>query len=214
MSFNRLAAGAGFLVVVLLVLNVALLGDQPKVDESIAEYGSYIQDDEGLHKTALLLGILVLPFAAVFFSGVLMPIRESDREHNEGWAIAALIGGILLGATAGLGDTFAAVLFFRTGEDLDAATVRALWDGQLLAYASTGVAMTALTGAVAVPTLTHKLRPAWYGWLSAVVAVLGLLALISVVGTSVGASIFGLIALIGFLVWTLATSALLYRQPS
>lgn len=200
--------------IALLIVNGALLGDQPLSGDSIDEVRQYISDDEGLRKTAVFIGIALGPFAIVFFAGVANKLRASDREHGEGWAIAAIASGILIGAAAGVGDTLTATLVFRGGEDLSASTIRAIWDAKTIAYASTGIGATALVLSVAIPTFMHKVWPVWYAALGALVAVLGVLALISVVSATNGSNLFGFIGFIALLVWMLVTSILLLREPA
>ena len=54
----------------------------------------------------------------------------------------------------------------------------------------------------------------WHGLLGAVVAVLGVLATISVISDTNSGSVWGFVAFIGLLVWSLATSMLLVRETS
>ena len=168
MSFSRIAGFSGVLFVVLLMFNAALIGDQPLSGDSIDEVRDYISDKEGLHKTGVFLGIALLPFAIVFFAGVANKLRASDREHREAWAIAAIASAIFIGAAAGVGATLAATLLFRGGEDLSDSTIRALSDAQIIAYSSTGIAVSALALSVAIPTFMHKVWPVWHAALGAV----------------------------------------------
>ena len=211
MSFNRIAAIGGIIGVVLLILNGVLLGNQPALDVSIEEVRQYIGEDAAMHRTAMVFGIATLPFYAVFFSGVAMRLRDSDREHGEGWAIVAIVGAILLFATAAIGDTMAVVLFLRGGDGLDDSAVRALYDTWLVSYGSIGVAVAALTGSVAIATLRHRIWPTWYGWLAALVAIIGFISVGGVAWTST-ALVLVFAVFIGILVWTLVTSVLMYRE--
>ena len=80
MSFNRLAALAGFIVIVLLVLNAALLGDQPTLDDSIEDVVQYIGEDQALHRLAAVPGLLAL--LALLASTALFPhLRLAQRTH-------------------------------------------------------------------------------------------------------------------------------------
>ena len=197
----------------MLIPNNALLGNPPLAGDDVEEVRAYISDDEGLHKTAMFFGIVVLPFAIFFFfSGIGHRLRATDREHNEGWAIAAIASAILLGAAAGVGDVLASTLLFREGEGLSDSTIRAISDAQGIAYASTGIAATGLTLSVAIPSVRHGVFPMWHAALGGIEAALGVLAVISIMSATSGASIFGLVAFIGLAVWSLATSVLLIRD--
>ena len=212
MSFNRVAAIGGLVAVVLLILNASLLGNQPTLDDPIEDVVAYINDDADLHRTAMLLGVLVLPFYAVFFAGIVSRVRDSDREHGEAWAIAALVGAVLMLATAAIGDSMAVVLFLRAGDGLDDSTVRAVYDALLVSYSSIGIAVAALTGSVAVPAIRYRFWPSWYGWLSALVAAIGFVSVAGVAWTSVTGLVLGFAPFIGVLIWTLVTSLLMYRE--
>ncbi len=213
MSFSRIAAIGGFIFVVLIFLSIGLLGtDQPTLDDPIEDVVEYINEDAGMHRASTVFGVLVLPFVVVFFAGIVSKVRESDREHGEAWGIAALAGAILLGATAGIGDALTGVLFLRAGDGLDESTVRAIYDGSFIAYASAGIAVAAVTGSVAVPAIRYRFWPVWYGWLSAVAAVIGFVSVAGVLWTSTTGAGFGFVWFIALLVWLLATSVLLYRD--
>ena len=214
MSFRRLAAYGGIGAVVLLVLNIILLGNQPLATDSIEEIVDYLRKDIKAHKLGFIFGLAVVPFFALFLAGVVTEMRATDREHNEGWAIVTLSGGILLAAAAGVGEALLGALFFRGGSGLDPAIVRALYDAQAVAFASTGVAMTALVGGVAASTLLHRREPAWYGWLSALVAALGILTLVGIMSRTTGVYVLVIPSFFGLIVWTLVTSVLMLRSPS
>lgn len=209
MSFRRIAGISGLVVFVLSVLTGVLGGDTPLAGDSVEDIRSYLAEDQNMHKAGLVFSVLILPFAAVFFAGLFHKIRESDRAHNGAWAIAAAIGGVLLGAAAGIGDTILAALLLRGGEGLDDSTLRALWDAQMIGYSSTGVAITVLVVAPAIPTLRHKIWPMWHGILGLIVGVAGLLTVISLVSDSNGGSALGFLGFIGLALWLLATSILM-----
>ena len=213
MSFQRLAGIAGVVFVALMVLNGALLGDQPVADDSIGQVRSYVSADEGMHKTGFFIGLLVLPVAVLFFAGLVTRIRESDLAHGEGWSVVTLLGAVLLGAAGGVGDVLYGLTIYRGGDGLDDSTLRAFWDGQGIAYATMGAALTALAVGVAVPVLERGIWPVWYGLLSVLVAVLGIATLVGAVSDTSSAWVF-----VGFLamaVWTLVTGiVLIVTAPS
>lgn len=212
MAFARVAGVGGMSFVVLLIVGAVLLGDQPLRDESVEGIQRYLGEDQGLHRASMVVGFLSLPFFAVFLGGLTAQLRASDSEHGEGWAASALAGGILMFGIAMIGDTMAVVLFLRGGEGLDASTLRALWDAVFVVHGLVGVAAAALAGSVAVPVLRHRLWPAWYGWLAALVAVVGFVSVFGMAWTSSAGDVVGFSGFIGLLVWTLVTSVLLYRR--
>ncbi len=212
MSFSRVAAIGGFIVVILVIVTAVLLGDQPVLDDPIEDVVEYLSEDADMHRASLVVSALLVPFFVVFVAGIVSKVRNSDREHGEAWAIAALAGAILLFATGGLGDALTGVLFLCGGEGLDESTVRAIYDGSFIAYTSMGIALAALTTSVAVPAIRYRFWPAWYGWLSALAAAIGFVSVAAVQWTSTTGAAFGFGWFIALLVWMLATSVLLYRD--
>ena len=212
MSFTRTAAIAGIVLVILLIVNAVLLGNPPMIDEDTEEIQKYLKGNGDMHKIGALVGFAVLPLFAVFLAGIVRPIRASDQEHDEGWAVVVLAGAIVLAAVATMGGVLQAALFFRDGAEIDASTERALWDAATVAFAVTGIAIATLVGGVTIPQLRHGLVAAWQGWLGVLVALIGIAALAAAVSTNVGVSFLAMAAFIGFLVWTLATSLVMYMD--
>ena len=113
MSFTRTAAIAGIVLVILLIVNAVLLGNPPMIDEDTEEIQKYLKGNGDMHKIGALVGFAVLPLFAVFLAGIVRPIRASDQEHDEGWAVVVLAGAIVLAAVATMGGVLQAALFFR-----------------------------------------------------------------------------------------------------
>jgi hypothetical protein len=212
MSFARTAGAAGVVAVILMLLNAILLGNQPMLDESPAEIRSYVSGDLDMHRAALLFGAAILPFYGVFLAGIVMRIAAVDREHSEAWAIVALAGGIILGATATVGDAMIGVLTLRGGAGLDDDTLRVLWDLTFRAYASAGLAIGTMIGAIAISSYRHLTWAPWYGWISALAAVLGFLTIVGTNWTSDAAVVLSFVGFGALMVWTLVTGVLLLRE--
>jgi len=138
MGFNRIAGYAGIVFIVLMVINVVLSGGSPMPGDSITELRDYVSGDIGMHKAGLFASILVLPHAALVFAAVIAKVRISDAVNGESWSTVALLGAALIGASAGIGDVPVGTALYRGGDSLDDSTLRALWDGQLIAYSASG----------------------------------------------------------------------------
>lgn len=207
MSFRKLGGAAGLVFVALIVANVILLGDQPTADESVRKIRDYLSGDTARHDTALVVGFFALAAAVVFFAGLYHHLRPSDRAHDENWSMAMVLAAVLLGATATLGDVVVGTAMLHEGR-ISAGALRALWDFQYVAYTATGLAMAVLVLSVAVPVLRHRIWPAWYGWISVLVAAIGVAAAFGVVAPDHWISYPGFPALV---VWVLITSILLLR---
>jgi hypothetical protein len=212
MPFNRVAAIAGSCFVVAIIVSVGLLGgDELTVDDSPSEVRSYLASDEAMHRWSVFFGAVALPFAAIFFAGVVNSLLASDREHGEAWAVVALMGSLFMVAAAGVGDVLLAILFFRGGEGLDDSTILALQDGQRIAYAGIGPPVAILMVAVAVSGLQHRTWPAWHAVLGLVGAAASAIAALSVVSPGGDVQVAGLFAFPALLIWSLLTSVVLFR---
>ena len=215
MPFHRITAIAGLVFIVAVIFSVALLGgDELTVDNSPSEVRSYLSGDEAMHRWSVFFSVMALPFAAIFFAGVVSSLQASDREHGEAWAVVALLGAVLLGAAAGTADTLLAILFFRGGEGLDDSTILALQDGQRIAYASMGPAMAILMVAVALSGMRHQTWPVWHAMLGLAGAAASIIAPLSVLSPDGDIQVAALFAFPALLIWSLASCVLLLRTPS
>ena len=212
MSYARTAGGFGIIAFVLMVLNVAFYGSTPTLDDPTSEIVAYIGEDLDMHRLALIFGVLILPFYAVFLSGMVARIYAVDREHGEAWGLVALIGGIMIGATATIGGVAVGTLLLRGGAGMDDETIRAIWDLGGRAYSGVGIAIAVLTGAVAMSSYRHPRWPPWYTYLSALVALIGVISVASTSWTSDTALVLGYVAFTGLAVWTLVSSIMLVNE--
>jgi hypothetical protein len=122
-----------------------------------------------------------------------------------------LYGAVMMSATAGLSEGLFAIPVLREGA-FEPSTLRALNDGSQIAFATVGVWAAVAIGSVAVATFQHRIRAAWYGWVSLLAAVLGVLGVIDTVSTTTG-GVFGQLAFFaGFVAWTVVTSILMLRD--
>lgn len=209
--FGRIAGVAGLLAVAAGVAQTVAVGSTPGLDKSAAEVVAYFADNGTAHKAGVVISALLAIPLVLFFTGVYRTLAAADREHDSSWATTFLFGAIMMSATAGLSEGLIAIPVLR-GSGLDPATLRAVNDGSLIAFATIGVWLAVAVGSVAVATFQHRIRARWYGWLSAIGALLGVLAVIETVSTSTG-GVFGQLAfLVGFIVWIVATSILMLRD--
>jgi hypothetical protein len=213
MTFNRLAAMAGFVFVLLSVTNGALLGAPPSPGADLADVRRYAEGNEFAHKAALLALVAALPFATVFFAGVVHRLRTSDTAHDEAWGIALLGSAILAGAAAIVGSTLYGMLIYRGGSGLDDSTLRLLKDGELIAYSAMGTSVAGVAISAAGPTFAHHALPSWHGVVGAIVAVVAAVGTLAMVLNTDEGALISSIGTLSLGVWVLATSVVLVRQP-
>jgi hypothetical protein len=211
MSFMRVAAVSGFVFVALVFANVVLLGSPPLPGAAAADVREYVEVDGALHKAAVLALASALPFAMVFFAGVLGLLRASDHAHDEAWGPAVFGCGLLTGASALVGNGLFGLLVFRGGRGLDDASLQLLKDGELVVFAAGNVLVAAAAVCLAVPTFVHHVLPTWHGVLGILVACAGVVGTFALVTATDAAGLLELVAKAGLAVWVLATSAMLLR---
>ena len=213
MSFRKIAGFAGLVFVVLLIASFVAYGEP--VDEpttGIEQIGGYIFDN-GSYLLAGVFGALgavaLIPFAA----GFAMPFFASDREHQEGFGV--VIVAALVAASAAIGVALAALatLGLRL-EELDDSARRALWDFSKVAYAFSILLVIPAASGAAAAIMWHGVMPRWFGYLSGLVALLGLSAIAGFLKFEGDEPLVVLAGFLGILVWVFTASIVMIRDPA
>jgi len=210
-SFRKMAGWAGVLFVVFNMVAFFIWGTPPSADAPASEVATYLADGGNTYKFGVALTGIATIFMVVFIAGFLVPFFRSDREHGEGYGVMVLGGILVSGAMYVVAIAANAALVLRGGFELDAATTRALWDFQYVAYALAILAVPIFAGGAAMAIGKRSVMPAWFGYFSWVVALLGFTG---VAGTVSGSNI-GMLTLAGYLgllLWTLAGGIVLLRD--
>ena len=211
-SFPRLAGIAGLSAVVAGIVQGVIVGEIPGLGASTDEVVEFFAGDS----TALKIGVAVPALLAIpiamFFIGVYRTLAIGDRGKDSYWAPLFLMASIMMSAQAGIMEGLFGALALRGGEGVDAETVRLVNDGSQIASATVGVWAAVALGAISAATFINKVRPAWYGWFTAVAAVLGALSVIDTVSTSTGGIFAFLSFFFGFILWMIITSILMLRE--
>jgi len=212
---QRVAGIAGIVfVVALLVAGFALApSGMPKVNESTAKWASYIAD----HRSRLQVSDYVsgIGFVALlFFTAALSNVFARIEGLNRGPSTLIVVGGASSVAVAATGGIIAALLAYRTGPGSDPGVVRALVDGQTLAFVIIGFPVAVLLAGGGICTFRNGGLPRWLGGLAMLGAVLSLAgaAAQATTGTFGNDDVFsaiGFASFIALLLWVLLTSVLL-----
>jgi hypothetical protein len=212
---QRVVGIAGIVfVVALLVGGFAIApSDMPKVNESAARWASYVAD----HRNRLQVSNYVngIGFVALlFFTAALSNVFARIEGPLRGPSTLIIVGGATTIAVAALGGTISAVLAYRTGPGSDPGVVRALVDGQTLAFTVIGFPAAVLLAGGGICVFRNGGLPRWLGGL----ALLGALLSLAGAGAQAATGTFGnddVFSAIGFasfivlLLWVLLTSILL-----
>lgn len=211
---RRLAGWSGVVFVVVIVLSAITFGDAPSVEDDVASIREYLASDASIHRASGVLAALAIPFEAVFLAGIIATVRRPAGDGDEIWADVARFGAITTLICVLLGDVLLDVVYFRDeAAGLDDATIRMLWDGQLIAYSVMGAGVATLTASVAVASLRGGMWPRWHAALGFVVAVTGLLAPFALLSATNGAEWLSALVFPALLIWSLASAILLIRKP-
>ena len=202
--WERLAPLTGVAFAVLAILGNLIQGSPPDFVDDPQKIVDFYTDNPD----AILLGMNLALVSLVFLVWFLSSLRRAllAAEGGDGrLAAVAFGGGLLVTAMLLAGFALNALGALRADEDgtIAAEVAVVLQDGSsILQGLAATMAMVVLLAATAVVTLRFRALPAWLGWASLVLAVIGLIGPISWV------------LLLLFPLWVLATSIVLYQRQS
>jgi hypothetical protein len=213
-TWRRGTAVVGFVYVAIQVagLILFLVAGNPPDFANAKLYAGWISTNSGLFMGDAFLTLVATSVLIVLFTGVRSIIRGAGEDWE--WAGALFFGaGLVTVAISVIGAAFEATAAFISGSGTEPTIVRATWAGAWMAltFLYLPAAMVFATAAYAV--LRTAILPRWLGWLSAVAAVLDVLASLTVFGGTGNNGPVGLLPLIvGFtpvVVWVVAVSVVL-----
>lgn len=209
-TWDRLAAAGGIVGVALFVVAAIIYGQPPDIDASTTSIAQFFQDNRDQVLTAVFLqGLGVL--AILWFVAALV---TAMRDAGEPRLAAAGFGSFLLAFSIGAVSAMAlAGLAFAVADTADPGTVAGMYQLSRITDTFSSLLFAGLAAAVAATAFRTKLFPAWWAWLSALVAAVSVVA-----ATGWGQTGFwspdgvGFVGFGGFMLWTLVTSVLLTMQ--
>jgi len=194
---------AGLVFLVLAVVGNALQGSTPALHGDSGAVADFYNDKATAIAFGMMLSLISVFFLAWFLAALGRHLRIS--EGAGGW-ISPLAGGGGVATLALLAAGFAlnAAGALRARESGIAPDVAAVFYDSNLALTglAASVAMAVLLAATAVITLQFGDLPRWFGWVSAVLAVLGIVTPVSFV-----------LSLL-FPLWVGVAAVLLVRKPA
>jgi hypothetical protein len=212
LSGGRYAAVAGVLFVILFVVAQLIQGSAPKLDDDPATIAAFFHDNHRALLVAAVLEGIAVASLLTFTVGVALMLRAAG--HTALGAVA-LAGGV---AAAGIGaavDGLFVGITQAVALHADPGVIKTLYVIDALLTSRVFWVLLALV----LPLLLAAWRgvlPRWTAWLNTMVAILFLLGGVSVKATGAfspyGAVPF--LAFLGFLVFILGTSVVLWREPA
>ena len=215
---RKLDAATGIGFAVLSIVGFALPGTPPKADDSVATIGDFFVD----HRKEVLVGNFVIGVGAILFLWWVGALRSYLRsaEGGEGRLSAAAFGGGIAGialllAGAGILNMIAFDFAKRAGEDAGVLG-RVVFDASGALFAMSALCFAAFFAAAACSGARSGALPAWAYWTGSVIAVLQLLAGLSLFAESgffaTGGALPTYVAPLAAFVWVIAVSVLMIRR--
>ena len=210
-NWERWAAATGIGFVVLFVVGLIVLGDQPGLGESAADKAAFYTDHRGRILTAMvILGVSLIAF--LWFASTLAAALRDAGEARMG--AVTLAGGAWFTTVLTLIGVLNSGLAFSIAQNADEGVAAALYDLTWACGVVAAFPAAMVVAAVMFATLRSAVFPAWWGWSSGVAAAVLLLG-----GTNWAREGFwapdgawSWITVIVLLAWTLCTSGLLVMQ--
>ncbi|HEX6455352.1 MAG TPA: hypothetical protein VF009_02395 [Solirubrobacterales bacterium] len=208
-------ASFGIVAAVLLILSFLFTGSPPGFHDSAAEVKSFVEDNHAELQASVAFGFAALVAFLWFLGSVFLRLREAEPFPR--LSATALAGGVAL-AAAGLTGTAAEGAATYHSSTLGADSVLALWDLSVFGLLFFLAGFTVLAAATGLLALRLNALPRGLGIYSLLAAcyvfVVGVVASFTETGAfSPSDGALGVIAFLAFLIWLVATSLTLMRQP-
>jgi hypothetical protein len=200
------SAWAGLIAVVLFVAGSLLAGSAPKPDAGTGEVTAFLVDQRSLLLWGTALILLSIPFFGCFI-GLLAGMLRDAEGGRAPLAGAATLGWTLLLAIASIGVLAQVALTWRGADQVDASTVRFVYDvSSLSLYAVSAMAVALSVGTTSVVILRTRVLPRWIAILGLVEVAVNVVELAGL-GSRDGLNTAGYAAGIGPFLWSLWVAA-------
>lgn len=210
--FSRITGLSGLAFIASVPVSMALVGEMPVASDDAQTIRTYLAENTDRHNAGLLvIGFAVVP-ALLFLAGLVRAHRTADRRSGEGWGTAIAGFWIFAIAFMSIGVMIDGALMLSRDVGLSDSALLAFWDLSAASGAMMMLGFAATAASVGVSVLTSGIRPAWYGWLSLLSGVLGVLGLGTLVSDSDGIVNLSMPMFPVFIVWVVATSVFVYRE--
>ena len=210
---DRSLALAGVVFVVLMLIAGLLPGSPPKPNDSAAKIVKFVTDKNDQLRWAGFVGVL----ASIVLLGWLGAVWRLLR-RAEGGVVRLAVG-------AALGAAMAAALFNAAGVLMSTVAIVGAPSigpsGTRFFYllfgglgAAGGIGLALFVGATSTVIIQTGVLPRALGWFGALIAVVLLVGGGTIASTRDVFFVCGFVGFIGFALWTLIASVLMYRLPS
>ncbi len=216
LSFDRVGAVAGVVTALLLVSMFTLIPALPAPNKPISDIArSATVNRDGL-LVGTYLGALLSGALMVFGAAVAARLRRAEGLTG-GWWILALAGATAAGAIGFVSNALIVVLVRAVGHGVRGDVLWLAYGGDHWIGVLTGVPLAVFLLGAALGVRAGGALPRWVGAGALVVAALMVVGAGSITGDETDGGPLGAVlvfAYLGLVVWTVATSVVLWRSPA
>ena len=212
-----MAAAAGILGLVLVIVGFAAPGSLPKADDSGAQVAKFLVDKRGAVLFSAFMLSLGTPFV-LWFLGSLRGLLAQVEGGRGALATTFIVGAVLLLALFSVGTLILTTLAWRGPEGLSDAELRFLYGAVVVASTSaTAMASAVSVGAPSLLIWRTGVLPKWIAGVGALVILANIGELVGVfsrTGGNAGGSGAGMAAVPLWIIFFLAASITLLRRDA
>ena len=206
----RVAAAAGVLFVILVFVSGLVAGSPPKLSDSPAKIFRYFSNHHGSIQLGSFLGGLAVIPGFVWLSALWRRLRAAEDGRS---AVIAVAGLVFAGALAGIAAAVQAATAVQI-QSLGPGGAKFFFTLSTFIGGGTAFGVAVLVGATAAAALRSHAFPQWFGVVSAVLAVVWVVAGLSSVYAGDGPQTIGFIVFLVWLIWILVTVWLLWSSDA
>jgi hypothetical protein len=207
---ERSLALAGIVATVLIVVGAFLPGSPPKVDDSSAKIAKFLVDNSD----QIRWGGFIAALGSVVLLGWLGAVWRLLRRAEGGapmLAVGAAAGAVMAAALFNVGGVLLGVMGIVGPATMGASTTRTLYVVYNNVGAAGAMGLALFVGAFAIVILQTAVLPRVMGWLGALLALALLGSGGAIASTRDFFFVLGVIGFLGFALWTLIVSVMMYR---
>jgi hypothetical protein len=208
-KLERYAPAAGIVFVVVVIVATIVQGSPPMIDDAPKEFGDYFADNDARIRWAQFINAMaVIPF--LWWLGSLWPTLRRAEGGVPRLTVAATLGSVLAGTCVVIGSAVMSTAAFAR---LDPVSLKVFSTLSFTFFAAGAGGVATLVLASSVIILRSGALPAWIGWLGLLNGLVWIAAGLALVSTRDAVTFIGFPAFLLWLVWIIAVSLTMLRNP-
>jgi len=210
---DRTLALAGIVFVVLMLIAAFLPGSPPKPSDSAGKVVKFVVDEGDQLRWAGFVGVLASIVLLAWLGAVWRLLRRAEGGVPR-LAVAAALGAAMAAALFNAGGVVMSTVAIVGAPSIGGSATRFFYLLFGALGAAGGVGLALFVGATSSVIIETGVLPRGLGWFGALVAVVLLVGGGTIASTRDVFFVCGYVGLIGFALWTLVASVMMYRLPS